>query len=110
MLSIPYDIYESPHEIVIIIPLWWVIKESVKINISDENIVVYWERKSIDLREDFVPVVEECFRWKIETKINLPPRIAYQKIHSRLSKENILHIILPKNCIPERINVDIEES
>ena len=42
--SIPYDMYESPQEVVIIIPLWWVKKESVEVKIENYRIQVKWFR------------------------------------------------------------------
>lgn len=110
MVSIPYDLYESQYEILIILPLWWVDKNSVSIRIREHRLIIEWERKAQAIREDFSPVIEDCFRGKIECKIDLPPIIAYQKIHSTLSKENILTIILPKNFIPDAIDVKIEND
>ena len=34
-IDIPYDIYESPNEVVIIMPLWWVKKESLELKVED---------------------------------------------------------------------------
>ena len=33
--NIPYDMYESPQEVVIVLPLWWVKKESVEVKIEN---------------------------------------------------------------------------
>jgi len=39
-INIPYDIYESPSEMVIIMPLGGVKKESVDISIDDYRLVI----------------------------------------------------------------------
>jgi len=39
-LEIPYDIYESPSEMVIIMPLGGVKKESIDISIDDYRLVI----------------------------------------------------------------------
>ena len=108
-IHIPYDLYESSYEIVIIMPLWWVKKESIELRIRDYRLHIVWERIYTTLREDCIPIIQECFRWSINTIIDLPPNIAYKNIHSSLSKENILHIIIPKNTVPEEVEVAIEE-
>ena len=60
------------------------------------------------MREDFVPLKEECYRGPIEQSIDLPSHIVFDKIHSKLSKENILTIILPKYFVPEKVDVELE--
>lgn len=109
MITIPYDLYESQYEIVIFLPLWWVKKESIVIKIEEHKLIFSWNRKKEFLREDLVARREECFWWEIECRIDLPPNIIYQNIHSTLSKENILTVILPKIIIPKQINVVIED-
>lgn len=108
-MSIPYDLYESQHEVVIIMPLGWVKKDSIALKLRDYNLFISWERNSPIVREDCVSVIQECFWWNIECLISLPPTITYSTIHSSLSKENILTIIIPKNFIPDVIPIEIED-
>ena len=105
---VPYDMYESEQEIVIIMPLWWVKKESLNLKIEDYKLLIQWKRELIDLKESLIPIKEECYWWKLEQRIDLPAQIYFDKIHSRLTPENILEIIIPKALIPEKINVEIE--
>lgn len=109
-INIPYDIYESPSEMVIIMPLGGVKKESVDISIDDYRLVIRWTRKKIELRDDCVPLKEECYRWDIEQKLDLPPQAYFDKIHSKLTSDNILQIIVPKSIVPEKIKLEVERS
>lgn len=107
-VEIPVDMYESHHELVFVIPLGGVKKESVSLTIEDYKLVIRGERVKKQLRDDFVIIKEECFWGPIEQTINLPSQIVFDKIHSKLSKENILEIILPKYAVPERVEVEVE--
>ena len=106
---IPYDIYESSQEIVIIMPLWGVKKESLKLKIEDYKLLIQGERILSSFKENLLPVKEECYWGKIMQRIDLPAQIYFDKIHSKLSPENILQIIIPKALVPEKINLEIEE-
>ena len=66
------------------------------------------ERVFIELKDNLSSIKEECYWWKLEQRIDLPAQIYFDKIHSRLTPENILEIIIPKALIPEKINVEIE--
>ena len=105
---IPYDMYESNQELVIFMPLWGVKKESLKIRIEDYKLLIQWERKYPALKENLLPIKEECYWWELKQTIDLPSQIYFNKIHSKLSPENILEIIIPKALIPEKITVEIE--
>lgn len=105
---IPYDIFQSPQEIVVIMPLGWVQKESLKLSINNYKLTINWERKKQDLKEDFVSLKEECYRWSIAQQIDLPSQVYFDKIHSKLSNDNILTVIIPKAIIPKNIQLDIE--
>lgn len=105
---IPYDMFQSPQEIVIIMPLWGIQKESLKLSINDYKLDIRWERNKQILKEDFVPLKEECYRWPITQQIDLPSQVYFDKIHSKLSADNILTIIIPKAIIPESIQLSIE--
>lgn len=109
MTKIPYDIYESDYEVVIILPLWWVKKESLSIRILHETLYISWQREQPVMRDDFTSIKQECFRWPIDCAIDLPPESNYKNMSSNLSKENILSIIIPKNSIPDHIDIIIEE-
>ena len=109
-INIPYDIYESPNEMVIIMPLWGVKKDSIDISIDDYRLVIKWIRSKIDLKEDCVPLKEDCYWWELEQKIDLPPQAYFDKIHSKLSVDNILQIIVPKSIVPEKIELEVEHS
>ncbi len=106
---VPYDMYESQQEIVIIMPLWWVKKESLNLKIEDYKLLIQWERELIKLKDNLSPVKEECYRWKLEQRIDLPPHINFDKINSKLTPENILQIIIPKALVPEKITLEIEK-
>jgi len=106
--SIPYDIYESPQEIVVVMPLGGVRKESLEIKIKDYRLVISWLRKKLELKDNCVPLKENCYRWVIKETIDLPSQIYFDKIHSRLTASNILEIIIPKSIVPEKISVEVE--
>lgn len=107
-LSIPYDIYESPEEIFIVIPLGGVNKNSLNLAIQDYKLHITGKREKLNIKTNLNPIKEQCYWWEIEQSINLPNHIYFDKIHSKLTSENILHIIIPKALIPEKIKVDIE--
>jgi len=105
---IPYDVYESPQEIVILIPLWGVNKKTVDVWLKDYKLIISGERTFYDLKDDFVPLKEECYRWPIHIEIDLPPQVYFDKIHSKLTPENILEITIPKALVPEKIALEVE--
>lgn len=41
---VPYDMYESEQEIVIIMPLWWVNKDSLNLKIEDYKLLIQWKK------------------------------------------------------------------
>jgi HSP20 family molecular chaperone IbpA len=109
-IKIPYDIYESPNEMVIIMPLWWVKKDTIDISIDDYRLIIKWTREKIVLKDDCIPLKEDCYRWDIEQVLDLPPQAYFDKIHSKLSIDNILQIIVPKALVPEKIKLEVERS
>lgn len=109
MPKIPYDMYESPQELIIIIPFWWIEKESIHISIQHEIISISGQRMQPTLRKDCHPIQQECFWGEVKLDIDLPPHSNYKYMNSNLSKENILTLIIPKNIIPDNIPVHIEE-
>lgn len=106
---IPYDMYESSQEILIILPLWGVKKESLQLKIEDYRLLIEWERYTPPLKENFISIKEECYRWRVEQLIDLPPQVYFDKIHSKLTPENTLQIIIPKAIVPEKITLEIEQ-
>lgn len=105
---IPYDIYESPQEIVIIMPLWWVQKTSIELKIDNYRLVINGKREQFKLKDNCVPLKEECYRWDIKEIIDLPSQVYFENIHSKLNKSNVLKIIVPKAIVPEKIAVEVE--
>ena len=106
--TIPYDMYESPQEVIIIVPLWWVKKESVEVKIENYRILIRWFRLAPLLKEFCIPIQEECYRWPIELEIDIPPQVYFDKIHSKLTLDNTLQIIVPKALVPEKIQLEVE--
>ena len=81
MPEIPYDLYDSPQEILIIIPLGWVKKDSLRLNIQDYRLFIEWERTFPSLKENLVPVKEDCYWWGISLAIDLPSQVYFDQIH-----------------------------
>jgi len=40
--------------------------------------------------------------------IDLPPQVYFDKIHSKLTPDNTLQIIVPKALVPEKISLEVE--
>lgn len=107
-LHIPYDIYESPQEVVIVLPLGGVQKDSIKLSIKNYRLIISGKRTKPTVKDSLLPLKEECYRWNIEQVIDLPPQVYFDKIHSKLTPDNTLHIVVPKALIPEKIEVEVE--
>ena len=105
---IPYDIYESPQELLILMPLGGVKKESLSLEIKDYKLRISWEREKALVKEQFSPLKEECYWWGLVEIIDLPPHVYFDKIHSKLTPDNVLHIIIPKALVPEKIALEVE--
>lgn len=110
MPPIPYDMYESDEDILIIIPFWWVEKESISISIQYETITITGDRKKTKLWRNYKTLQEPCYRWPVSLHIDLPPEVRYKEMESKLSIENILTILIPKNIIPDNIPLHIEKE
>ena len=106
--SIPYDIYESKDQWVCIIPLGGILKESITITIKDYALLLSAQRQAPTLSEEFTNIQQECYRWDITATIDIPGNVDINTIQSTLTKENILHITLPKKTLPDTIPVIIE--
>ena len=106
---IPYDMYESSQELLIIMPLGGVKKESLSLKIEDYKLLIEGERSNPEVKENLVSIREECYWGKLHQIIDLPAQIYFEKIHSKLTPEKTLQIIIPKALVPEKIVVEIEE-
>jgi len=106
---IPYDMYESSQELLIIMPLGGVKKESLSLKIEDYKLLIEGERSNPEVKENLVSIREACYWGKLHQIIELPAQIYFEKIHSKLTPENTLQIIIPKALVPEKIVVEIEE-
>ena len=106
---IPYDMYESSQELLIIMPLGGVKKESLSLKIEDYKLLIEGERSNPEVKENLVSIREECYWGILHQIIDLPAQIYFEKIHSKLTPENTLQIIIPKALVPEKIVVEIEE-
>ena len=105
--SIPYDIYENSAEMVIVMPLWWVKKDSIECILDQSDLIIKWKREKPNLKESLKPTKEECFWWDFETIINLPMHVYFDKIYVKFLSENILTITVPKVIIPKKLKLDI---
>ena len=106
--AIPYDMYESPQEVVIILPLGAVKKDSVEVKIEDYRILIRGVREKPKMKTSCLPIQEECYWGPIELTIDIPPQVYFDKIHSKLTLDNTLQIIVPKALVPEKIDLEIE--
>ncbi|HCB51967.1 TPA: hypothetical protein DEP21_05405 [Patescibacteria group bacterium] len=105
---IPYDIYESPQELVIFLPLGGVKKESISLAIKEYRLVITGERQKPTVKSNLLPLKEECYWGDICQVIDLPPQVYFDKIHSKLTPDNTLQIIIPKALVPEKIALEVE--
>ena len=108
VLHIPYDIYESPQEVVIVLPLWGVQKDTIKLAIKNYRLIISGKRTKPTVKGNLLPLKEECYRGDIEQVIDLPAQVYFDKIHSKLTPDNTLQIVVPKALIPEKIEVEVE--
>lgn len=106
--NIPYDMYESPQEIIVIVPLGGVSKDSLEIRIEDYKLLIKGMRAKRFFKDSCIAIQEECYWWVIELLIDIPPQVYFDKIHSKLTADNTLEIIIPKAIIPEKIQLEVE--
>ena len=107
-VEIPTDVWESPQEIIIIIPLGGVEKSSLKVALKNQIITVEGVRKKPKIGEKFKPILQECFWWPFFKQITLPLNVYFDKIVVQLSPDNVLKIIVPKIDIPNEKELDIQ--
>lgn len=94
------DIYESPREIVIVVPLGWVDKKSVELFFDDFQLMLKGVRVKPQLKEDLIIQQDECYRGEFTQTVQLPPYVYFDRIHSEISTDNILIITVPKSLHP----------
>lgn len=99
-VGIPMDIYESPREIVIIVPLGGVDKKSVELFFDDFQLMLKWARVKPQLKEDLIIQQDECYRGEFTQTIQLPPYVYFDRIHSEITPDNILIVTVPKSLHP----------
>lgn len=108
MTKIPYDIYESDEEIVVVLPLWWVKPESINVVLEKSTLKITWIRQKPNLKENLVPQKEDCYWWEFLAQIQLPLTVYFDKIQAQLTKENILLVTVPKYKLPENMKLEIK--
>lgn len=84
-------------------------KESLLLKIEDYKLLIQGERVLTTFKKNLLPIKEECYWGPLVQRIDLPAQVYFDKIHSKLSPENILQIIIPKALVPEKISLEIEE-
>lgn len=107
-ISVPFDIYQSEMEVLVVIPLGWITKDSIKLKIHENQLVIFGIRKGIKTKENFAVLEANCYRWDINFAIDLPQDLYFKDIKSTLSPENILMVTIPKTIEPDDIFVNIE--
>lgn len=108
VVTVPMDIYDSPQEMVIILPLGGVKKSSIKLQLQGLQLKIIWERLKPQLKVSLVSMQEKCFRGSFTKIVELPWNAVFDSIQSELSPENTLTIIIPKVTVPEEIVVTIK--
>jgi len=106
--KIPHDIYESENEIVVILPLWWVKKESLDVKLEENLLIVEGKREKPELKDNLVLQKEECYWGEFKISIALPMTVYFDRIKPVLTKENILVINIPKYVLPKDIKLSVE--
>lgn len=107
-VDIPMDVYESTTELVVIMPLGGVAKRSIKLSLEGNNLTLAGSREKPSMKDTLMPIQEKCFWGAFEKVIALPSSVYFDRIHSELSKDNVLTIIIPKVIVPERIMVHLK--
>ncbi len=107
-VQIPYDVYESNKEMVVVLPLAGVSKNDISITLNQYELTINGKRAKPHLKSDIVNVQEECYRWEFTQIISLPQSVFFEKIHSHFGVDNILTITIPKLQIPEQIKIIVD--
>lgn len=106
-VDIPIDVYDSTTEFLIVMPLWGVAKKSVHLTLKENVLTINGERVKPEVKPTLMPMSEGCFWWPFTKSIELPANSYFNNIHSELSPENILFVVVPKVIVPEEITVHI---
>ena len=61
-VQIPYDVYESSKEMVVILPLAGVAKSSLSLTLNQYELTISGTRSKPQLKSDLSNVKEECYR------------------------------------------------
>lgn len=107
--NIPMDIYESPKEIIVVVPIAWVNRDTIRLTIEHSKLIVTWQRISPLMKESLWLVLSECYWWEFTHLIELPMTIYYDQIFSQLTQDNVLIITVPKLYIPEHLTIEINK-
>lgn len=107
-LSIPMDIYESPKEIVIMIPLGGVQKKSIELYFDDFKLMIKGSRVKPKLKDDFVIQQEDCYRGEFSQEVQLPPYVYFDRIQSTVNTDNVLIITIPKSIHPGKMKLEVK--
>ena len=83
-------------------------KGNPQASIKDYRLVITGERIKPKVKDNLISLKEECYRWNIEQVIDLPPQVYFDKIHSKLTPDNTLQIIVPKALVPDKISLEVE--
>jgi len=108
MPNIPYDIYESDQEIVVVVPLWGVKPESIDVYLEKNVLKINGTRTKPALKENLVPQKEDCYWGDFTAEIQLPLTVYFDQIQPQLTKENILLVTVPKYSLPEKMKLDVK--
>lgn len=106
-IEIPTDVYESREELVVIVPLGGVAKESIKVRFVDGVLQISGERAAPKLRDGFVPLEQQCYRGVFDKQVPLPASVYHDKVHVECYADNILVVIIPKMIVPEERDYSI---
>ena len=71
-IKIPADIFESPAEMVVIIPLGGVKRDSLSLTLYEGSLHLSAERIRPDIKENLVPREETCYWGNFKRSIQLP--------------------------------------
>lgn len=107
-IDIPVDLYDSPTEFVVVMPLWWVDKQSVSLTLSETTLTIKAMRTPPKLKDALTPKQQKCFWGSFVKHVTLPANSYFNNIQSTLTPENILIVTVPKVFIPEELVVDIQ--
>ncbi|HMY80627.1 MAG TPA: Hsp20/alpha crystallin family protein [Candidatus Absconditabacterales bacterium] len=107
-VDIPMDMYESSKELVVIMPLAGVERTSLEMRLDDYKLLISGKRNMPKLKEDLMSVKGDCYRGEFSQQIDLPIGVYLDRIHSKITQDNILFIVIPKIQTPDKLHIEIE--